>query len=68
MSEQLSPGTYTRTWNAEGFDEGEYEIDFDASKLSSGVYFYRLSTVEVGNDEESIGQTFTSIRKMLLLR
>jgi hypothetical protein len=23
---------------------GEYQVDFDASKLSSGVYFYRLST------------------------
>ena len=36
---------------------GEYEVNFDASQLSSGLYFYRLS---VGNYSET--------RKMLLLR
>lgn len=37
--------------------EGEYSMDFDASALASGVYFYRLSS---GN--------YTTIRKMLLLK
>ncbi|GAB4300411.1 MAG: hypothetical protein Kow0098_27740 [Ignavibacteriaceae bacterium] len=36
---------------------GEYEVNFDASSLSSGVYFYRLNSGE-----------FTSVKKMLLMR
>jgi hypothetical protein len=36
---------------------GAYEVSFDASKLSSGVYFYSL-----------IGNGFTSTKKMLLVR
>ncbi|MBN8586322.1 MAG: choice-of-anchor J domain-containing protein [Ignavibacteria bacterium] len=36
---------------------GNYTVDFDASKLSSGVYFYRL---ESGN--------FTDTKKMLLVK
>jgi hypothetical protein len=34
---------------------GEYSIDFDASSLSSGVYFYTLSV-----------NNFTQTRKMIL--
>ncbi len=36
---------------------GQYELEFDASRLPSGVYFYRLKT---GN--------FTDVKKMTLLR
>jgi hypothetical protein len=36
---------------------GSYEVEWDASKLPSGVYFYTLST---GN--------FLSTKKMILLR
>jgi len=36
---------------------GSYEIDFDSSDLTSGIYFYRLQA----ND-------FTQIRKMILLK
>ncbi len=38
-------------------EEGYYEVSFDASKLTSGVYFYRLQS-----------GIFNSVRKMLLLR
>ncbi|HRD18564.1 MAG TPA: T9SS type A sorting domain-containing protein, partial [Candidatus Marinimicrobia bacterium] len=36
---------------------GYYEVSFDASKLSSGLYFYQLSS-----------EHFTDTRKMLLLK
>jgi len=36
---------------------GNYEVQFDASNLSSGVYFYKLSSGE-----------FTSIKKLMLLK
>ncbi len=36
---------------------GSYEIDFDASTLTTGVYFYRIET-----------QEFTQIKKMILLK
>jgi hypothetical protein len=36
---------------------GNYEVSFDASKLSSGMYFYRLNAGE-----------FTSVKKMTLLK
>ena len=36
---------------------GQYKISFDASKFSSGVYFYRISAGE-----------FTSVKKMMLLK
>lgn len=43
---------------ADGFRAaGTYEINFDASKLTSGIYFYKL----VAND-------FTATRKMMLLK
>ncbi|MFA6026747.1 MAG: T9SS type A sorting domain-containing protein [Ignavibacteriaceae bacterium] len=36
---------------------GNYEVEFDASKLSSGIYFYEINT-----------GTFRSIKKMILLK
>ena len=42
---------------------GNYEVDFDASKLSSGLYFYRLSATSVGS-----AQSFVNVKKMLLVK
>ena len=45
--------------NNEEFNEGENSIEFDASALSSGVYYYRL----IVND----GQ-FQEVKKMMLMK
>jgi hypothetical protein len=42
---------------------GYYTVDFGASKLSSGVYIYRI----VASDKAT-GNNFSSIKKMLLLK
>ena len=36
---------------------GNYEVDFDASKLPSGIYFYKLQS-----------ETFVETKKMVLMR
>ena len=38
-------------------DAGTYKIDFDASDLGSGVYFYRMNT-----------STFSSVKKLVVLK
>ncbi|MGB5872412.1 MAG: T9SS type A sorting domain-containing protein, partial [Bacteroidota bacterium] len=43
-------------------ESGYHEAVFSAEKLSSGIYFYRL-TAAAGT-----GRSFTSVRKMLLVR
>ena len=42
---------------------GYYTVDFGASKLSSGVYIYRLSA-----SDKVTGNNFSSIKKMMLLK
>jgi hypothetical protein len=37
------------------FEAGSYELSFDGSKLSSGIYFYQLQTSE-----------FNDVKKMIL--
>jgi hypothetical protein len=44
---------------------GSYEINFDASKLSSGVYYYQL---RAGDPSTSSGQSFVETKKMVLIR
>ena len=50
-------GSEVATLVNEGKSAGNYEVDFDADKLSSGVYYYQL---KAGN--------FVSTKKMILLR
>ncbi|MBI3195342.1 MAG: T9SS type A sorting domain-containing protein, partial [Ignavibacteriae bacterium] len=45
-------------------DEGEYEMEFDATHLASGVYFYRL----VANGIEDNSNAFVDVKKMLLVK
>jgi hypothetical protein len=44
---------------------GKYEINFDASKLASGVYIYRLN---VNDPSTSSGQSFVNVKKMVLVK
>jgi hypothetical protein len=51
-------------------DEGQWDFDFDAARLSSGVYLYQLTVeplVEEGEDGEVPGPAM-QVRKMLLLK
>ncbi|MBI3195740.1 MAG: T9SS type A sorting domain-containing protein, partial [Ignavibacteriae bacterium] len=50
--------------NNEGLEQGEYEINFDASSLTSGVYFYRLTV----NGVDDASQSFTDVKRMLLVK
>jgi hypothetical protein len=44
---------------------GNYEINFDAGGLTSGIYFYKL---QAGSPSTSSGQSFVETKKMILLR
>jgi len=44
---------------------GNYEVNFDASKFSSGVYFYEI---RVEDPSTSSGEGFVQTKKMILLR
>ncbi|MBI1802970.1 MAG: T9SS type A sorting domain-containing protein [Ignavibacteriae bacterium] len=49
--------------------EGTQEVDFDASSLPSGVYFYRIVAQGIGDGVEgTIGQSFTSVKKMVVMK
>jgi hypothetical protein len=45
---------------------GYYEIEFDATTLPSGIYFYRLQAVPTGR--QGSGQSFVETKKMILLK
>ncbi|MBI1802870.1 MAG: SBBP repeat-containing protein [Ignavibacteriae bacterium] len=50
-------------------DQGTQEAEFDASNLPSGVYFYHIVAEGVGDQEEGTpGQTYVSVKKMLLMK
>ena len=42
---------------------GYYSVDFGSSKLSSGVYFYRITALD-----KVIGNNFSAIKKMILIK
>jgi len=47
----------TGTLGNENKPAGFYTVNFDASKLSSGIYFYRI-----------MANSFTAVKKMLLMK
>jgi hypothetical protein len=44
---------------------GTYEVTFDGSSLSSGLYFYRII---VSDPSSSSGHGFTDVKKMLMIK
>lgn len=51
----------------ESVTEGVERVDFNAGKLASGVYFYRLVTETVAEDGGK-GVTFSQVKKMMLIK
>jgi hypothetical protein len=50
-------------------EDGTQEVEFNASTLASGVYFYRLISESVADPEDGIAsQKFTTVKKMLLIK
>jgi hypothetical protein len=58
-------GNEVATLVGEYRDAGNYETEFNADKLSSGVYYYQL---RAGDPSTSSGQGFVETKKMILLR
>ncbi|MBI3193797.1 MAG: carboxypeptidase regulatory-like domain-containing protein [Ignavibacteriae bacterium] len=52
----------TTLMNNVGMEAGEYSVPFDASYLTSGIYFYRVTV------QETSGQEFSAMKKMTLIR
>lgn len=48
----------------ENLNAGTYNVDFDASQLASGTYFYRL----VVGDNTNNGVSFSDVKKMILVK
>ena len=44
---------------------GNYEVDFDATGLPSGIYFYKL---QAGSPSAGSGQSFVETKKMVLMK
>lgn len=63
-------GSEVRTLLNEFKQAGEYKVNFDASELASGVYFYRLYTFTKNRtiNKNNIKRDPVQIRKMLLLK
>jgi len=54
--------------NHEEMGDGDQEVEFNAHALASGVYFYRIVAESVPDEDAASGQSFTSVKKMLLMR
>ena len=50
----------------EEFEAGTHEANFDASNISSGMYFYRLTAMPSENARSA--KTFISVKKMMLVK
>jgi len=46
-------------------DQGYQSIEYDASNLSSGIYFYKIQAENLNSGGAS---AFTAVRKMVLMK
>ncbi|MBI5214498.1 MAG: T9SS type A sorting domain-containing protein [Ignavibacteriae bacterium] len=53
--------------DAEDYSDGVWDVQFDASSLTSGVYFYRLTSLVV-DEETGVLSTINQTKKMLLTK
>jgi len=58
-------GNEVATLVNEELSPGEYEVEFNATKFTSGIYFYQLSAE---GPETSSGQTMIQTKKMVLMK
>jgi len=54
--------------NSQEMEDGSQDVEFDASNLPSGVYFYRLNVEGIPDEDGNIGQTFVGMKKMMLIK
>jgi hypothetical protein len=47
--------------------DGTQEVQFNASEISSGIYFYRIIAERLDEDGAAAG-TFQTVKKMILLK
>jgi hypothetical protein len=51
----------------QGRTAGEYEVEFDATRLPSGIYFYQLLVSTLQSKDGRVG-SFIQTKKMILLK
>jgi hypothetical protein len=49
-------------------EDGEQQVEFDAANYASGMYLYRITAQPVSTGDGAPAQTFTTVRKMMLLK
>jgi hypothetical protein len=59
-----SLGQEVKTLVNEKKDIGYYSVEWDASNITSGIYFYRLEATSTSDP----GRSFTQVKKMILLK
>ena len=52
--------------NNEDMDYGRQGVQFNAGNLASGIYFYRMDATTV--DEKGVRNTFSNVKKMMLVK
>ncbi|MBI5216319.1 MAG: T9SS type A sorting domain-containing protein [Ignavibacteriae bacterium] len=50
----------------EALEAGDYEYEFNATNLPSGIYFYRINVESV--DDDGVVQTYSNVKRMVLLK